>query len=186
MNINWVLADKFKLGADTDINRLRDIGSLWGSWRTWKKYTTDNVVCHDRTKAQDLIKRAFQATCNFYIPNSSYIHFGRPQAVKVYEGDFMGHDVDNQDEIVAINLAASTSDVVLLVGFDWQQKEPKKDKLEEVRARNYRGLVEQAIRSKPNVQFVVVDHPGSLRPELTKLENLTQDTLNGVLTLLNA
>jgi hypothetical protein len=186
VNISWVLADKTKLNTNTDLDRLRNIGSLWGSWRTWKKYSTDNVVCHDRTKAQDLIKRAFQATCNFYIPNSSYLHFGRPQAVKVYEGDFMGHDADNQDEIVAMNLAGGTSDVVLLLGFDWTVKEPKEDQLEEVRARNYRGLIEQAIKSRPSVQWVLVDHPKDLRPELIKLDNLTKDTLESVLNLLNA
>lgn len=186
MNINWVLADDLALAPGIDLDRLKTAGSFWGSWRTWRAYATDNVVCHDRVKAQELIRRNFQGECNLYIPNSSYTLFGRPQGVRVYEGDFMGHEVDRQDELVAMNLAATTCDIVLLLGFDWSEKEPLETKTEELRLRNYRGLVERAIKGQPAVQWVVIDHPGELRPELANLDNISQDTLDNVLTFLNA
>jgi cellulose biosynthesis protein BcsQ len=186
VNINWVLADNLSLAPGIDLDRLKNAGSFWGSWRTWRAYTTDNVICHDRDKAKDLIKRNFQTECNLYVPNSSYALFGRPQGVRVYEGDFMGHDVDNQDELVAMYLAATTCDIVLLLGFDWLAQEPKEDKIEELRARNYRGLVERAIKSQSDVQWVVIDHPGELRPELANLDNVSTDTLDNVLAFLNS
>jgi hypothetical protein len=186
MNINWVLADNVVVDPTVDITRMKEAGAFWGSWRTWRGYTTDNVVCHDMKKANELIKRAFHATCNFYIPNSSYIALDRPKGVKLYEGDFLGHDVDHQDELVAINLAGTVSDVVLLLGFNWTKQEPNPDQKVEIRARNYRGLVLQAIKSNPDVQWVVVDHNGELRSELTELGNVTADTLENVLKLLNA
>ena len=185
MNIQWVLANDLVLDPTADIMRMKRGGAFWGSWKTWRAYNTDNVICHDSTKAQELIKRAFQATCNFYIPNSAYTLLNRPQGVRLYEGDFMGHDVDNQDELVAMNLAASICDVILLLGFDWTEKEKKADKFEEVKARNYRGLVTQAIKSTPHVQWILVDHPGELREELAELPNIGNDTFDNVLKILN-
>lgn len=186
MNINWVLADNAAVDPTVDIARMKEAGAFWGSWRTWRAYTTDNVVCHDMKKAGELIRRAFHATCNFYIPNSVYLTLDRPKGVRLYEGDFLGHDVDHQDELVAINLAATVSDVVLLLGFDWSETEPLADKLAEIRARNYRGLVLQAIKTRPDVQWVVVDHPGPLRSELTELTNISSDSLENVFQLLSA
>jgi hypothetical protein len=185
MNIQWVLADNLVLDPTIDIMRMKRGGAFWGSWRTWRAYNTDNVICHDKTKSEELIKRAFQATCNFYIPNSSYQALNRPQGVRLYEGDFMGHNVDNQDEIVAMNLAASICDIVLLLGFDWSEQESKKNKLEEVKAKNYRGLVLQAIKSTPHVQWILVDHKGEIRPELAELPNIGKDSFDNVLSILN-
>ena len=186
MNIQWVLADNLILDPTADIERMKKGGAFWGSWKTWRAYGTDNVICHDMKKSQELIKRAFHVTCNFYIPNSSYNKLGRPQGVRLYEGDFMGHDVDNQDELVAMNLAASICDVVLLVGFNWEEKTINLDKILELRARNYRGLVLQAIKSTPHVQWILVDHPATIRKELIDLPNLGKDSFNNVLSILNS
>ena len=185
MNIQWVLADNLTLDPTQDINKMKKAGSFWGSWRTWRAYHTDNVICHDMQKAQDLVKRAFHAACNLYIPNSVYSQLGRPPGVRLYEGNFMGHNVDHHDELVAMNLAASICDIVLLIGFDWTDQEPSKDKLQEVKNRNYRGLVLQAIKSTPHVQWILVDHPEPVRKELTDLDNFGSDSFENVLALLN-
>lgn len=184
MNINWVLANSTTLDPTVDLNRMKMAGAFWGSWQTWRACGTDNVICHNMKKSQELIRRAFHAACNFYIPNANYQALDRPQGVRLYEGDFLGHDVDNQDELIAINLAGSVSDVVLLVGFDWSPKTPDPDPVLENRARNYRGLVLQALRSRPSVQWVMVDHPGELWSELTELETVTVDTMENVFGLL--
>lgn len=176
MNIQWVLADDLALDPTIDIKRLKTAGALWGSWKTWRAYNTDNVICHNQSKAEELIKKAFQSTCNFYIPNSVYKALNQPLSVRLYEGDFMGHDVDRQDELVAMNLASSICDVVLLVGFNLDFEN------ENTKARNYKGLFLQAIKSRPDVQWILVDHNG----ELPNLPNLDKDTFENVLAILNS
>jgi hypothetical protein len=85
---------------------------------------------------------------------------------------------------VAMHLAALDSDIVLLLGFDFSTKEPKSDKLEEHRVKNYNGLTKQAMVSNPNVQWVVVDHAMDLRKDLQSLDNLNKDTLDNVIGML--
>lgn len=181
MNINWVLADSTAFGPEIDIDQLKQIGSFWGGWRTWRGCETDNVICNDHDKASDLLKRKFQTECNFYIPSSTYQSLNRPPQVRLYEGAFV-HDVDHRDEIVAMHLAAATSDIVLLLGFNFSEPVINSDKLLEVRARNYRGLIKQAIVDNSHVQWVLVDHPNPIMKELSKLENLSTDTMETVLT----
>lgn len=184
MNISWVLSDRVELDPTLDISRLKDVGSIWGGWKTWRAYSTDNVICNDSVKADELIKRQFQNLCNLYIPNLNYITLGRPDNVKIYEGSFV-HDVDNQDEIVALHLAASTSDIVLLLGFDFGEYSQQPDKLAEHRAHHYRGLIKQAIIGNPEIQWVVVDHKTPIRDEFQNLENFSQDSIENVLDLLS-
>jgi len=171
------------LDPTVDINKIKEIGSLWGSWRSWRACQIDNVICHDMKKADELIKRAFHAVCNFYIPNSIFVKLNDPKGVKVYEGDFV-HDVDHQEEIVAMHLSAINSDIVLLIGFDFSEQTPDPDRLQEHRIQNYHGLTKQAIKSNPQVQWVAVDHPGAFRKDLLELDNLTQDTLENVIGML--
>ena len=173
MNISWVLADSAVLDPTQELEPLKHIGSFWGSWRTWRAYHTDNVICHNQTKVDELLKRAFQAACNFYIPNSAYVALDRPLGVHVYEGDFV-HDLDRREEIVAMHLAASRSDIVLLLGFDWGQLDQQ----------HYVGLVSQAIRDNAGIQWVLIDHPGKIHPAMADLSNLTHDTMSNVLKLL--
>jgi len=183
MNISWVLADATALDPTQDLETLKHIGAFWGSWRTWRAYQTDNVICHDLGKADELLKRAFQAACNMYIPNSIYTALNRPLGVRVYQGDFV-HDIVRREEIVALHLAASHSDIVLLLGFDLAEKPKNPDRLIEHQAQHYRGLVSQVIRDNANTQWVLVDHPGQPHPTLASLPNLTQDTLDNVFKLL--
>lgn len=181
MNIAWVLSDLTTFGPEVDIDQLKNIGSFWGGWSTWRGCATDNVICNNLDKAGALLKRKFQEGCNFYIPNSSYQTLGRPDRVKLYEGAFV-HDVDHQDEIIAMHLAAAFNDIVLLVGFDWAEPVINPDKLLEHRARNYRGLVRQAIVDNSHCQWVLVDHPNPVMADLSDLTNLSTDTMETVLT----
>lgn len=182
MNISWVLADSAEADPTVDLAEFKRIGAFWGSWRTWRAWQTDNVICHDQSKAAELIKRKFQTNCNFYIPNSVYTSVDRPDGVRVYEGDFV-HDVDHQEEIVAIHLAATTSDIVLLFGFDLSELVPDADRLTAHRAQHHRNHIYQAIKDYNQTQWVVVDHTGDLDPNLSKLENISTDTLQAVLAL---
>jgi hypothetical protein len=182
MNISWVLADSAIADPVVNIAELKRLGALWGSWRTWRAWQTDNVICYEQSKTAELIKRDFQNNCNFYIPNSVYTSLDRPDGVQLYAGEFV-HDVDRQEEIVAIHLAATTSDIVLLLGFDLTKLKPNPDRLLSHKAHHHRNLIRQAIMDYAHVQWVVVDHPDPLEPNLTNLENISTDTLQAVLAL---
>jgi len=182
MKISWVLADSAQFDPTLDITKLKAIGSFWGGWRTWRGCQTDNVICNDLDKVAELVKRDFQSQCNLYIPNSVYQSLTRPTGVQLFAGEFK-HDVAQQDEIIAMHLAASTSDIVLLFGFDLAKKTPGPDKLQEHRTRNYYGLIRQAIIDNSQIQWVVIDHQESVNLELFSLENLTVDTLNNVVRM---
>ena len=183
MNISWVIADSAELDPTQNIDALKKLGPIWGSWRTWRAYQTDNVICHAQIKADELVKRKFQERCNFYIPDSINVLLGRPPGVRLYAGDFV-HDVIRQEEIVALHLAATTSDIVLLLGYDLSEPEKLPDRLQEHRALNHRNLLRQAIQDNPGVQWVVIDHDKEFRKDLQDLGNLTRDTLTNVIGML--
>lgn len=182
MNISWVLSDSAEIEPTQSINELKRIGAFWGSWRTWRAYQTDNVICHDQAKAAELIKRNFQAQCNFYIPVSVYNSLNNPDNVRLYAGDFV-HDVIRQEEIVALHLAATTSDIVLLLGWDLTELKNTADRLKTHQSQHHRNLLRQAIKDYDQVQWVVVDHTDALDPILVNLDNVTTDSLQSVLAL---
>ena len=184
MNVNWVLADQIILDPLADLTAMKEIGSFWGSWKTWRGCTTDNVVCHQMIKAQELLKRNFHTSCNFYIPNELFVPLDRPDGVQLYEGKFL--DDFQPEEIIAMHLAASVSDIVLLLGFDLTEKLKNPDKLLEHRAHVYRTLVKHAIEDNPEIQWVLVDHPEPVMKLLSKIPNLSQDTMVNALSLLDS
>jgi len=184
MNISWVLADDAEIDPTQNIEDLKRLGPIWGSWRGWRAYQTDNVICHDQTKANELTKRQFQQHCNFYIPNAVYTALQRPEGVKLYAGEFV-HDVIRQEEIVALHLAATTSDIVLLLGWNLSKLQPNTDKLAANRAQHHRNLVYQALKDYDQTQWVVIDHPDPVDPRLVALPNFTVDTMSTALTLVS-
>lgn len=183
MNINWVLANNIELDPTIELTKIKNIGSTWGSWRTWRSCQTDNVICHNGVKASELIVKRFPTACNFYIPNNVFVALERPEQVRSYGGDF-NHDIHEQDDIVAMHLAAAASDVVLLLGFDWTARPLPTDPEKKLLRHNYINLVKEAINGNAKTQWVLVDHPGAIMPELARLANLTQDTLQNVFDML--
>lgn len=183
MRINWIFATGYQLAADVNIDQIKSVGATWGSWRTWRSCNTDNVICHDRAKCIDLIGRAFQAVCNFYVPKSYYQDLNRPMGVKLYEGDFNMDIIDHED-IVAMNLVSDISDIVLLVGFDFSLSNVPEDKFDQHKLRNYHGLVRSVINSNQMTQWVLVDHPAKLDKAYQNLPNLTCDSMANALQLL--
>jgi hypothetical protein len=180
MNINIVLSNRAEIDPAIDLKRVKELGSFWGGWRTWRSCQTDNVICHDMSKARELIDRNFHATCNFYIPNSAYISLDRPAGVKLYEGTFV-HDIEDHEDIVAMHLATTTADIVLLLGFNFQEPVKLQDRLAEHKATNYRNLIRQVMADNPKTQWVILDHPAEFRKDLQNLPNLGKDTLINIL-----
>jgi len=181
MRVCWVIADTFD-DPLIEPTRLANIGSTWGSWRTWRAWNTDNVLCNDANKAQDLIKRAFQAVCNLYIPKKAYVELQRPVGIKLYEGEFPT-EFDAVEDIVAMHLVSSSSDLVLLLGFDLTEPDTS-DAYEKHKRKNYLAAFAAAVRMYPETQWVVLDHPDQFANNLSDLENITCDTYENVLQLL--
>jgi hypothetical protein len=179
---SWVLSDSIELDPTQNIDDLKKIGPFWGSWRTWRACQTDNVVCHDQLKAQELLKREFQTKCNFYIPDSVYVSLDRPEGVNVYAGEFV-HDVIRQEEIVALHLAASTSDIIILLGWDFSKLVPDNDRLQSNQKHHHRNLIRQAFVDYYQKQWVIVDHKDPIDPNLLNLDNVVIDTIDTVLSL---
>lgn len=181
MNISWVLADTAQLDPAHDLDQMKRLGALWGSWRTWRAFQTDNVICHDQLKASELVRRDFQTRCNFYISERMHAALDRPDGVRLYGGEFL-HDVIRPEEIVSLHLAATTSDIVLLLGWDLTDLRPNDDRLATHQAQHHRNMVHQALKTYDRVQWVVVDHPEPLAQNLSKLENIMPDSMESVLT----
>lgn len=180
MRVSWVVSENF---ASTHITpeQLKNIGSVWGSWRTWRAWHTDNVLCDDASKAQELIQRAFHSVCNFYTANKNYAQLGRPPGVNLYEGNFPG-TLDRPEEIIAMHLVAEQNDLVLLLGFDLTDK-VFDDKLENHKQLNYINAFRATINTYPETQWVLIDHPEPITKKIT-LSNLTQDSFDSVMSLL--
>jgi len=183
MNISWVLANGLIPDPEMDLQKLKEIGPFWGGWQTWRSCETDNVICNEFDRAQSLLTRKFNEGCNFYIPNSIYQTLNRPAGVKLYVGT-TELDLENKEEIIAMHLAASQSNIVLLLGFDWQPKPKNPDRLLEHQAQNYRTLIKHAINENQQTQWVLIDHGNAVADEFKDLPNLTQDTLTSVIKLL--
>lgn len=183
MRVNWVFAHRHQLDPTIDIDTIKGIGPSWGSWRTWRSCNTENVICHDRAKAQELIGRAFQSVCNFYIPKKYYQDLNRPVGVKLYDGDFV-QELDHLEDVVAMHLVSNISDIVLLGGFDFSTLPQVADQFEQHKLRNYHGLIRSVIAANETVQWVAVDHPPELDKAYQNLPNLTCDSMSNVLQLL--
>lgn len=182
MKVSWVLSQTIHHDfADPTV--IRSIGPAWGSWQTWKSYKTDNTICTDLSEAKALMQRAFHAVTNFYVPRDFYAELGRPIGLKMFDGQFKGPAHKNKDDVVALNLTAQTSDIVLMLGFNMPPVNTT-DKIEKAIEEAYQLNVRAVIRDNPTVQFVLVNYEHDLAPVFKELENVTQDTLESVVDLL--
>jgi hypothetical protein len=183
MRINWVVSSTYQLDPAVDADAIKNVGPVWGSWKTWRSCATDNVICHEASRAQDLVDRNFQKNCNFYIHETNFVKLGRPPGCRVYGGDFL-LEVDEIEDIIALHLAAAQSDIVILMGFKLTGIAGIDDVFELHKKKNYHGLVRGVISAHPETQWVLVDHAEKLDKSYQDLANLTCDTFNNVLQLL--
>ena len=183
MRVNWVVSSSYQLDPVADPEKLKLVGPIWGSWRTWRSCSTDNVICYDFAKSRELIDRAFQAVCNFYVPRKYYQDLARPVGVKLYDGEF-NHDIDFPEDIIALHLAAGSADIVLLLGFDLGEISIPDDQYRKHQIQNQHGLIRSVISSNDSIQWVAVDHAGQFDKSYQNFPNLTCDTMENALKLL--
>jgi hypothetical protein len=183
MRINWVFAANHVIDPAVDTSEIKRIAATWGSWKTWRACETDNVICDDLAKSRELLKRAFQAVCNFYVPRRYYQDLGRPVGTKFYDGEFH-EQVDDIEDIIALHLVANVSDIVLLVGFDVSQPAVIDDRFEKHKIQNRLGLIRSTFLQNTETQWVLVDHPGPIGKGFQDIANLTCDKFQNVIQLL--
>ena len=182
MRISWVVAAGYQLDPAVNVEQIKSVGPIWGSWQTWRGCGTDNVICHQQKKARELLDRAFQAVCNFHIPRGLYESLGRPVGIRLYDGDF-AQELDGIEDIVAMHLAAADSDIVLLLGFEWTLPQNTQDRFERHKLTNRHGLIHSAIAAQEHTQWVAIDCV-DLDKSYQNLTNLTCDSLANALQLL--
>lgn len=181
MRITWALSDSAQLDPTIDVVKLKNVGPFWGSWKTWRAWSTDNVVCHDIPTASDLVNKSFHKRCNMYVSATAFRDLDRPAGVTLYNGEF-NQLVDSPDDIVSMHLAGSNSDIVLLYGFNFTPRNLDNDKMAKHKWHNYKQYVLHLIKGNPNTQWVLLDHSPEIDKDLKGLPNLLFDTLNNVLT----
>ena len=182
VKISWVVAADHSLYSTVNVEQIKAVGPVWGSWRTWRAWGTDNVICHQQQKGRELLDRAFQAVCNFYIPRTLYEPLARPVGVRLYDGDF-DRELDDIEDIVALHLAGSSNDIVLMVGYDWILPEDVTDRFERHKIMNRHGLMRSVISNMVNTQWVAIDCE-HLDKSYQTITNLTCDTMKNALQLL--
>lgn len=176
MNIGWVIAGGYQFDLTVNLDTIKDIGPIWGSWTTWRGCGTDNVICNNKPKAVQLIEQKFHTGCNLYVPDSLWSELGSPAKVQRYGGAFE-HDMAHTDDIVALHLSCSRANIILMLGFNLITIVDPKD-------RHYYGHTLSVIKNHPSTQWVLVDHPSEPDKSFKDLTNLTCDTLENVLQLL--
>ena len=184
VRVSWVLAasvvNRRDWGRYPEL--MKSIAPIWGSWKTWLDFSTDNVVCHDLDKSRELINKAFHAVCNFHVYREHHEQLGQPTRVQVYDGSYHVMIPDIED-VVSMHLAASRSDMVLLLGFDFARIMASSDTEQDKLMRDRKGLL-RGVVTNTNVQWVAIDHDTVPDPAFTNLSNFTRDTMDNVLRLL--
>lgn len=183
MRINLVYAADFQLPSQFDPAAIEKIGKSWGSWKTWRLCETDNVLCHDIGKARELYKRALQAVCDLYVPESFYQAMSRPTGIHFYRGEF-NSQVQDIEDIIAMHLVAPVSDLVILLGFDLASPGNVPDVSQATMVKHRLGLLRECVKRYPNTQWILVDHAPDIDKAFGELPNLTRDSLANVINLL--
>lgn len=182
MKITWVIDQDAIARPNTNLAKMKDLGSTWGSWATWKEWKTDNIVAYDYAKTADLVRRKYQDYSNLYIQENYYNQLNRPTNVKLYNGSF-DTDFSNQEQVMAMILTAATADVVILLEFNLNPEMPT-DPYQRHLKKNYQTAVTRALMTFPNTQWVFVDPIGEINNTITELPNVSCDTMENVLQLI--
>ena len=175
MKIAWLFSENTILGPQVDVDQLHDLAPIWGSWRTWRSYGTDNVVCYDSEQARQLVEQEYQKVCNLYIHQTTWEELGKPVNTRCFGGEFP-HLFEFADDVVAMHLASTANDIVLMMGFRLDSSQPKSP---------YLDFVAQTVQTTTKTQWVLIDHESKLSKSFAGLKNITCDKLQNVLQLLN-
>jgi hypothetical protein len=182
MRINWALSHVFVTCDDLDWQRIQNCAPTW-SGAGKKAITAQNTICSDPATCLQLLKSAAYTRTNIYVPHDFWQAQGQPAVARVFQGTPYPN-IANVDDIIALHLAAAHSDIVLMLGFDFCLKPGAIDAKTAKVMQDYHGLLRSLIVNSPETQFVAIDQPEILSPSYQDIANLTCDTLQAVLTLM--
>lgn len=182
MRFNWVLSREFSTCEDQDWQRIQNCAPTW-SGSGPRQITAQNTICSNAAGCLQLLKSAAYQRTNLYVPHDFWQEQGQPAVVRVFQATPYPN-IPDVDDIVALHLAAAHSDIVLMLGFDLCLKIGTIDAKTAKTLQEYHGLLRSLIVNTPETQFVAIDQPQILAPSYQGIPNLTCDTLQAVLTLM--
>lgn len=183
MRFNWVLSHNFYTCNDQDWQRIQNCAPTWSALDDQRPLSVQNCVASDASVCLTAIKSEYYRTANLYVPYDFWSAHGRPSVVQVFQTTHYPK-IQHLDDIVALHLAAANSDIVLLLGFDFELRVGPVDTRTAKHLQEYHGLLRSCLVNNPLTQFVAVDHGPDFDTAYKNIANLTCDTLQAVLTLL--
>lgn len=171
MQVAWVLATQFIPPTTYDVNRIKNIAPIWGSYRTLELCGTDNAVCHDRKSVAALVRNQVNQRCNLYVPKHLKDDF--PGTRLFYYDGSLDLELDQVEDVVCMYLTANTHDIVLMLGFDLEHTDTPAQ-----------YIIYNLLHNTPKTQFVAIDTK-IIDPKWIGLSNFTCDNLETVLQSLS-
>jgi hypothetical protein len=182
VRFNWVLSQAFSACEDQDWQRIQNCAPTW-SGAGPRQITAQNSICSNAAACLQLLKSAAYQRTNLYVPHDFWLEHGQPTVVRVFQATPYPNITD-VDDIIALHLAAAHSDIVLMLGFDLCLNTGPIDGKTAKIMQDYHGLLRSLIVNTPETQFVAIDQPQILSASYQGIANLTCDTLQAVLTLM--
>lgn len=166
-----------------DIDTMKDLGAIWGSWASFQSCDTDNCIADDFSDARKLLDQGLNTKCNLWTHEDNFAMLERPEGLSIYK---IGIDKDliHRDDLVSMALTAARYDIVVCMGFDLDENGSVTDRLERHEHKRYLMAIKHIIKGFPDTQFVFVDLPSDATPDISDLPNFTCDNIQNVLQLL--
>lgn len=183
MRFNWVLASQYTHCDDIDWQRIQNCAPTWAALDSKRKLSAQNSVCSSGTACLAALESAAFNSTNLYVPHDFWQQQGRPGNVRAFQGTPYPN-IAGVDDIIALHLAAAHSDIVLMLGFDFCLNTGPVDRRTAKSLQEYHGLLRSLIVNTPETQFVAIDQGQQLASPYQNIANLTCDTLQAVLTLM--
>ena len=184
MEYCWLAQKDYDPDTTIGTDKMKDVASIWGSWKSHRQCQTDNCVVDDFKDANSLIKRNFNFETNLWTHEENFVNLGRPDALSLHKIG-IDNDLQDRDDLVAMALAGARYDLVIAVGFDLSYNTKLTDKLEINNHKRYLSAVANIIKGFSTTQFVFIDLPLEATQNFSKLENFTCDNMQNVLTLVS-
>jgi len=123
MNIVSVIGNGISRN-DYNIEKLRDVGPVYGCNYIYEDYHVDNLIACDRHVVEKVLQSGYYTQTNFWTREKWFMHFGSPADVNVFPALPAGDKKWQKGEhwgsgLFALYLAClSKPDIILILGFD--------------------------------------------------------------------
>jgi hypothetical protein len=184
VEICWVVQKDYDPKSDIGAEKMKELCTVWGSYKSWRQCQTDNCVVEDFSEARRLVDRDFNLKTNLWTHEENYDDLGRPEALSLHKIT-IDKTLQDKDDLVALALAGARYDLVMCIGFDISFHKDITDKLELHEHKRYLSAIANIVRGFDQTQFVFIDLPNDPAENFDGLENITCDNIQNVLTLVS-